>query len=226
MPAIDPVDRKNSAMPRRRVNQRLMTGVSATGLQEFEGAPGEHRPQGRRYDNGGAGQQHEAGTTRADQVARQRHGQAIAQHADRDDAREQAARKSQPVRHRQEERPDAHAQADRQQGEYRGGANDVPAEIPAARLLLVQVLLLDVFLWPFMRQGLQTPQGGAERIRYRHGWEGRGVNRLVLAGGYNRQTPHITPGYKPARRPPPRPRELGFGQRTLSPDSQISAKQI
>ncbi|KAG0759284.1 hypothetical protein G6F22_019417 [Rhizopus arrhizus] len=32
MPAIDPVDRKNSAMPRRRVNQRLMTGVSATGL--------------------------------------------------------------------------------------------------------------------------------------------------------------------------------------------------
>ena len=32
MPAIDPVDRKNSAMPRCRVNQRLMTGVSATGL--------------------------------------------------------------------------------------------------------------------------------------------------------------------------------------------------
>ncbi|MOA59466.1 hypothetical protein D3C78_1840850 [compost metagenome] len=32
MPAIDPVDRKNSAMPRWRVNQRLITGVSATGL--------------------------------------------------------------------------------------------------------------------------------------------------------------------------------------------------
>ena len=32
MPAIEPVDRKNSAMPRRRVNQWLMTGVSATGL--------------------------------------------------------------------------------------------------------------------------------------------------------------------------------------------------
>lgn len=32
MPAMDPVDRKNSAMPRWRVNQRLMTGVSATGL--------------------------------------------------------------------------------------------------------------------------------------------------------------------------------------------------
>jgi hypothetical protein len=32
MPAIDPVDRKNSAMPRRRVNQWLITGVSAIGL--------------------------------------------------------------------------------------------------------------------------------------------------------------------------------------------------
>ncbi len=32
MPAIDPVDRKKSAMPRWRVNQRLITGVSATGL--------------------------------------------------------------------------------------------------------------------------------------------------------------------------------------------------
>ncbi|MNT23061.1 hypothetical protein D3C72_1584700 [compost metagenome] len=32
MPAIEPVDRKNSAMPRCRVNQRLITGVSATGL--------------------------------------------------------------------------------------------------------------------------------------------------------------------------------------------------
>jgi MFS family permease len=32
MPAIEPVDRKNSAMPRWRVNQPLMTGVSATGL--------------------------------------------------------------------------------------------------------------------------------------------------------------------------------------------------
>ena len=31
-PAIEPVDRKNSAMPRLRVNQRLSTGVSATGL--------------------------------------------------------------------------------------------------------------------------------------------------------------------------------------------------
>ncbi len=32
MPAIEPVDRKNRAMPRWRVNQRLITGVSATGL--------------------------------------------------------------------------------------------------------------------------------------------------------------------------------------------------
>ena len=32
MPAIEPVDRKNSAMPRCRVNQWLITGVSATGL--------------------------------------------------------------------------------------------------------------------------------------------------------------------------------------------------
>ena len=32
MPAMEPVDRKNSAMPRRRLNQRLITGVSATGL--------------------------------------------------------------------------------------------------------------------------------------------------------------------------------------------------
>ena len=32
MPAIEPVDRKNSAMPRRRVNHWLITGVTATGL--------------------------------------------------------------------------------------------------------------------------------------------------------------------------------------------------
>jgi hypothetical protein len=32
MPAMEPVERKNSAMPRRRWNQRLMMGVSATGL--------------------------------------------------------------------------------------------------------------------------------------------------------------------------------------------------
>ena len=32
IPAIEPVERKNSAMPRWRVNHRLMTGVSATGL--------------------------------------------------------------------------------------------------------------------------------------------------------------------------------------------------
>jgi hypothetical protein len=32
MPAIEPVERKNRAMPRRRVNQWLITGVSATGL--------------------------------------------------------------------------------------------------------------------------------------------------------------------------------------------------
>jgi hypothetical protein len=31
MPAIEPVDRKNSAMPRRRVNQWLMTGVRPPG---------------------------------------------------------------------------------------------------------------------------------------------------------------------------------------------------
>ena len=32
MPAIEPVDRKNNAMPRWRVNQRLIMGVTATGL--------------------------------------------------------------------------------------------------------------------------------------------------------------------------------------------------
>ena len=32
MPAMEPVDRKNSAIPRCRVNQWLITGVSATGL--------------------------------------------------------------------------------------------------------------------------------------------------------------------------------------------------
>ena len=31
-PAIDPVDKKNKAMPRWRVNQWLMMGVMATGL--------------------------------------------------------------------------------------------------------------------------------------------------------------------------------------------------
>jgi hypothetical protein len=59
MPAIDPVDRKNSAMPRRRVNQWLMTGVSATGLvkarptdsstpndsRKVSGVARHHRPQ-------------------------------------------------------------------------------------------------------------------------------------------------------------------------------------
>ena len=32
IPAIEPVERKKSAIPRRRMNQWLMTGVSATGL--------------------------------------------------------------------------------------------------------------------------------------------------------------------------------------------------
>ena len=47
MPAMEPVERKNSAVPRRRTNQRLSTGVSATGLVKASPID-EHTPKARK----------------------------------------------------------------------------------------------------------------------------------------------------------------------------------
>ena len=51
IPAIDPVDKKNKAMPRCRVNQRLSTGVTATGL--VKASPTDNNtPKDRKNDQG------------------------------------------------------------------------------------------------------------------------------------------------------------------------------
>ena len=129
----------------------------------------------------------EARAARAGQVAGHRHGQAVAQHAHRHDARQLAARESQRLGHGQEEGSDAHAQSHGEQGQHGGRAHDVPAEIPAPRPLLVHVIVSSAVFLVCRGRGLALAfQGGRAR---RHGRFGR------EAGGRQSRPPNADGPY-------------------------------